>query len=121
MQRDYEQLQEIVRTDAIAKSAPADDGQLAQDLNDARDHSAILKQQLVAKDAIIADLQQQLENLQTPAEQPSAGGSGGVGGGACSQCEALRTQLEAAQKKLGLATAAAASVEEGDGKEVCRM
>ncbi len=109
IQRDYDQLQEIVRTDA-ANPAAGDDPQLAQlriDLKDAREHSAILKEQLAGKDAIIADLRQ--------SGQPSSAEGGAISTlsandahGICS-CDGLRVELQSVQMKLEEAQASAAA------------
>jgi chromosome segregation ATPase len=109
IQRDYDQLQEIVRADA-ANPAAGDDPQLAQlriDLKDAREHSAILKEQLAGKDAIIAELRQR--------GQPSSAEDGTLStlnendANGTSSCDGLRVELQAVKKKLEEAQAIAAA------------
>ena len=99
VQRDYEQLQQIVRADVSASSGSGEDQESPQamlDLKDARDHCAILKQQLAARDATIAQLQAQLQ---------SAGSDSASDGGA----EARHAELKALQAKLQQAQEAASS------------
>jgi hypothetical protein len=99
VQRDYEQLQEIVRSDAVKRNSVADDNQLARviiDLNDARDYSAILKEQLVEKDAAIGALEERVQKLQATKDIHSfPNGTGTPEVGTCSV--APRAELECAE------------------------
>ena len=112
VQRDYEQLQEIVRADSLSRGG-GDDKQAAQamlDLKDARDHCAILKQQLDERDGTIAQLRAQLQAAGSAAA-PDGAGASHAGAGAC--CEELRAELEAIQAKLQQAQEAASSADAG--------
>ena len=98
VQRDYEQLQEIVRSDAVKRNGVADDNQLAKviiDLNDARDYSAILKEQLVEKDAEIGALEERVQKLQATKDIHSFSNGTDTPDVACSV--APRAELECAE------------------------
>jgi DNA anti-recombination protein RmuC len=109
IQRDYDQLQEIVRADNSNRGAD-DDPRLTQariDLKDAREHSAILKQQLASKDAIIAELRQSTQAAPaTQGSTPAPGDEVGPSDGSC--CDPLRAELKALNIKLEQAQESAA-------------
>ena len=106
IQRDYDQLQEIVRE----SGGGAENTQMKVDVKDAREHSAILKQQLISKDAIIAELKIQALGQQQNAEgiSCSKGTDAATGDDGCA---GLRADLESLQVKLDLAEVEAAGAE----------
>ena len=114
VQRDYEQLQQIVRADVSASSGSGEDQESAQamlDLKDARDHCAILKQQLATRDATIAQLQAQLQSAGSVSASDGGGASRADAGAEARHAElkALQAKLQQAQEA---ASCAAASSEE---------
>ena len=107
VQRDYEQLQQIVRADVPVSSEIGEDQESAQamlDLKDARDHCAILKQQLATRDATIAQLQAQLQSAGSVSASDGGGASRADAG-----AEARHAELKALQAKLQQAQEAASS------------
>ena len=114
VQRDYEQLQQIVRADVPVSSEIGEDQESAQamlDLKDARDHCAILKQQLATRDATIAQLQAQLQSAGSVSASDGGGASRADAGAEARHAElkALQAKLQQAQEA---ASCAAASSEE---------
>lgn len=119
VQRDYDQLQDIVRADNANRCAD-DDPQLKQariDLKDAREHSAILQEQLARKDALIAELR---DAQAAPAAQgiaPPIGDEMGPRDGSSSpslrdELKSLKIKLEQTQESAALQVQLQAEIEQ---------